>query len=471
MLWLALYFPLLPLEVFTRGAPSAVPAAVHMAQGNRVVIGACNAEAQQYGIHPNMPLGGAYALCPELAVYARDRGEEQATLAQLAAWAQQFTPTVSIDLPDVLLLDIQGGWRLFGSLGKLLRKIRSGIQALGFDVHLGVAPTPLASCLLSKWGQKSIVREKSALAAALAPLPIEALRSTESEAVALRRLGLRCIGDCLNLPRAGLGRRFGPDLVAYLDRLFGHIPDPRPVFSPPPYFHSKVLLPADVEDKEALLFAMHRLLLELHGFLQARGCGVTTLDFTLRQFHAAALPFTVGLLAPSRDAAHLLKLLRERMDRLELAGAVEEISLSVHAIVPLTMENRTLFAGEAETRWGIQTLIERLQARLGQAAIQGFALKEDHRPEYSYIETQPGKSGAACVGAQRPLWLLPKLRPWNPVQHGMRLLHGPERIESGWWEGADIARDYFVAEQENGSRCWVFRDRHDRQWYVHGIFS
>ena len=58
--------------------------------------------------------------------------------------------------------------------------------------------------------------------------------------------------------------------------------------------------------------------------------------------------------------------------------------------------------------------------------------------------------------------------------HGGRLalLDGPERIESGWWDGGDVTRDYFLAESPSGSRYWIYREcRMDRRWFLHGIFA
>jgi protein ImuB len=57
------------------------------------------------------------------------------------------------------------------------------------------------------------------------------------------------------------------------------------------------------------------------------------------------------------------------------------------------------------------------------------------------------------------------------------LEQGPERIESGWWDGKGIARDYYIAHQVHdshqtrGARLWVFQERRSKCWYVHGVFA
>ena len=55
------------------------------------------------------------------------------------------------------------------------------------------------------------------------------------------------------------------------------------------------------------------------------------------------------------------------------------------------------------------------------------------------------------------------------------LRDGPERIESGWWDGADVRRDYFVADTPDGATAWIYRDHRygvdDGEWFLHGLFA
>ncbi|NGP51942.1 hypothetical protein G6N75_00345, partial [Thioalkalivibrio sp. XN8] len=65
-------------------------------------------------------------------------------------------------------------------------------------------------------------------------------------------------------------------------------------------------------------------------------------------------------------------------------------------------------------------------------------------------------------------------RPWHEGE--LLLERGPERIETGWWDGPGIARDYWVARTPAGARLWVFRERPDGtnarpQWFLHGVFG
>src|SRR3990167_6436643 len=106
MLWLALHFHALSLEVFSRGA--AVPEALAFVekQGSRTWVIACNDAASACGVDVGMAASAAQALADGLIVRRRDPSAERESLAGLAVWAGRFTPSVSIEPPDGLLLEI-----------------------------------------------------------------------------------------------------------------------------------------------------------------------------------------------------------------------------------------------------------------------------------------------------------------------------------------------------------------------------
>ena len=114
-------------------------------------------------------------------------------------------------------------------------------------------------------------------------------------------------------------------------------------------------------------------------------------------------------------------------------------------------------------------------ARLGGEAVQTLRTVADHRPEraWSTLAAQRAASPAAARAAgaappPRPCWLLPVPRG---IEAPRELLSGPERIESGWWDGADAARDYYLARDADGARLWVYHDLRSGQWCAHGIWA
>lgn len=468
MLWLAIHLPHLALELF---GPTSQPFVVFEASGNRSSVHARNRAAAAAGIRRDMTLSTARALCAELAAHPRDPTAEQAALEQLAAWAGQYTSQISLQA-DGLLLEIGGSLALFGGLNALQKQISHGLDGLGYHPRLGIAPTPLGAWLLARAGDATPAIDRAELTRRLHPLPIALLEVKEQTRQALHGLGLATLGDCLRLPRAGLARRLTPDLLIYLDRAFGLLPDPRPNYTPPTRFAARLALPAEVEHIEALLFPLRRLLLELTGLLRARSAGVQELHLQLEHHLRPDSRITLGLLQPTRDSQHLLALLRERLERFELPAPVQAIALHAERFPALDEPHHELFAADQPTGNDRAALTERLRARLGEDAVCGLTIAADHRPEHGWQTLPPAQGNTAqhsVAPATRPVWLLPAAQPQSLL--GLRLLRGPERIESGWWDGSDVARDYFIALTPQGQQLWVYRDSRNNQWWMQGMFG
>jgi protein ImuB len=478
MLWLSLHFPHLALEIYARAlSDPALPLLVSDIQGGRQRVHARNRAAANAGVVPGMALGAAEALLTEHRVLPRDEAAEYAALERLAAWAGQFTSTVSLVPPQGLLLEIGGSLLLFGGLEALRTRLQEELRALGYRAAGGVAPVPLAALLLARAGHSTPVLEKAALPAVLGGFPLERLGLDEAAVAALRGMGLRQLAECLRLPRHGLARRLGPDVLAHLLRIVGELPDPRAAYVSPPEFRSRLVLPAEVDSTEALLFATRRLLLELTGYLRARGAGVSLMQLSLGHRGCPASRLELGLLTPTRDTNHLLMLLRTRLEPFTLPAPVDELVLETSQLTALPDENRMLFGEERTPQTQGDQLLDTLRARLGADAVHGCHVVADHRPERAWAHCAPGSAVDSPVpSVRRPLWLLDSPEPLEevnglPCRGGkLHLLGGPERIETGWWDEG-VTRDYFVAEDRQHAKLWIFREHRNRRWFLHGFFG
>jgi protein ImuB len=516
LLWLCLHFPELPLEIFSRADNAPTPLAISSDGGNRARVLLCNNPALAHGIRAHMKVSAAYALSANLIVQPRNEAAEQVALEHIAAWATQFTPMVSLVPPRAMVLEIGGSLALFAGLENLLTRLKEGLKTLGYQARLGIAPTPLGATWLARAGAGDSVTDRRTLRTCLLSLPMRVLDLSSEVLAKLTDLGLHCIGDCLRMPRDGLARRLGPQLLLALDQALGKAADARPAFVPPSRFASRLLLPAPISNCEALLFGVHRLLLELAGFLQARAAGIQQLHVQLLHSKGTPTLVTLRLITASRDAGYLRELLQVQLEGLQLSQPVEEVRLHADHIQSLPAQHQGLFsyhdlsavdktkvgpmytaewlARQTLTPAHQYQLVERLRARLGEDAVRGLCLVPEHRPERTYRWYKVGEPGArkgpgstwrlsasegsrCCFGA-RPLWLLVEPLPLKLV-HGhpwlqgkLRLQPGPERIESGWWDGQDIRRDYFVAHSPKGSCFWIFRERRSScRWFLHGIFA
>jgi protein ImuB len=480
MLWLALHFPALALDVYTRGAHASLPTAVASSSGNSAVVLACNRSAQRHGVRSGMPLAAACALSSELVVMARDVAAERAALERVAAWVLQFTPAVSIAHPAEVLMEAGGSLKLFGGLGRFCTRLEKSLAELGYDFILACAPTPLAAQLFARAGLPARIRHSDALRTGFGQLAVDTLDLPPESAALLNAIGARTFDDCLQLPRDGMARRLGQAFLDTLDRALGRAPDPRPGFVPPADFSATLTLPAPVHEAGQLLFAVRRLFAELCGFLSATGNGVQRLAFALAHEGGTDTRFTLDLIAATRDLDHLVSVLRERLERLALPCPATAVTLKSELLLPAPARNLSFLPDGREHAEAVGRLVERLRARLSNSAVRGLGTVSDHRPEHAWQICEPG-NGRGTREAHpltRPLWLLASPQPLKEIgamphyQGPLALLAGPERIESGWWDGNDIARDYFIACNPAHALLWVYRERrHDGGWYLHGFFA
>jgi protein ImuB len=473
-MWIAVRLPQLPLEIFLRGSSTPEPFAVE----ERHRVFACDRKALARGIRAGMAVPAALALAPRLRLAPRDPAAETEALLGVAGWAAQFTPGVALDFPDCVLLEVSGSLKFFGGLERLLERLRRGLKEMGWNAALAGAPTPRAAFWLALAGQRKFIGESAELEAALAALPVEVLRHGDETLEALEAIGVRTLGELHALPREGVARRFGQGLIDGLDRALGRLPDPRNFFIPPARFRAAIELPAEVTQAEALLFAARRLIVQLAGFLAARSGGVQRFVLRLRHRDRAATEIAVGLVAPSRDVEHFTLLARERLSSLALAEPVREISLQADDVAPLAGRNLGLLLEEGKPPGQWEHLVERLRARLGAEAVHGLVLRAEHRPEHAVSAGEPGSKPLHLDFGERPLWLLDRPKPLAEIgavphhEGPLELLAGPERIESGWWDGNDVARDYFVARMQNEALVWIYRERRgEGGWYLHGVFA
>ena len=415
-------------------------------------------------------------------------------LEQLAIRAQRFTPRVSLAPPYGLLLEVAGSLHLFGGMTGLRRAITEECQRLQAHALLAIAPTPLAALTAARAGQPLIITDLAQLVSQLAPLPLSALRWPEETRVRLARAGVRTVGAVLRLPRAGFARRFGVEQLAMLDALTGRTADVRAAFKAPVHFRRRHEFDCELSDHGQLLASLAPLFDALGAFLTTHQCAVVELDCCFVHRQAPPTRCVLSLASPCTDGRQLAALFAERLNALQLPEPVRTCELRADQLTPQLPSSRGLWqpgeqGGEAGEESG--GLIDRLRARLGPDAVHGLALRAEHRPENAWAAIQlPAFRSRRAVASRaahvreeaapraRPLWILPSPQPLAaphglPRHRGPLHLRGePERIETGWWDGGEIARDYYTALDSRGVRLWVFRERMEpHRWFLHGVFG
>ena len=439
-----------------------------------------DALAQRSGVQCGIGAAAARALAPDITLISRTEAREAAALQTLACWAGRFTPHVSLT-PDTLLLEIGSCLRLFGGLRQLVGTVDEAAQALDFTLALAAAPTPLAAQWLAQQGEPVFCTALSRLPRHLDRLPVTVL--PRKAAQALQRFGAMTLGEVRSLPSAPLARRIGAESLQLLACAFGEAPDPRADFVFPEHFALSLQLPAVVENAAALIFAARRLTSALAGWLAVRQMGVRVATLHLRH-ESGETPLILRFADLTADGERFERVLRERLERLELTAPVDALCLEASDVALLPGRSGTLFNDACAEQGGMGALLERLSARLGEAQVFRVAVREDHRPEcatqQATLQDYPLIRNAEMP--PRPLWLLDApeaLREVDgrPYRRGpLELLVGPERIEAGWWDegeaAGDLRRDYFVARATDERWLWIYRDcRASGGWFLHGYFS
>lgn len=471
MRWACLLLPHLALDGLLRRAPdAATPTVLIDGPTQRRVLREVSNQARALGLRPGQSLSTAQALAGNLQALVYDPQDEARLLDLVAAWAYGFSSQVALFGRRALVVEVGGSRALFGSWDTLQARWREELTAMGFRHRLALAPHPLAARVLASIDDGAVADDLRTLHARLHGLPVNRIGLPAATAQSLTRMGLRTLGQVRALPRDSVARRFSPKLLAHLDALFGERELPLNLYRPPDRFEARIELGFEVESSQALLFPLRRLTADLALYLIARDGGVQGFDLLLEHDDHPASRIRVGLLAPERDAARLFELARSRLERAELPAPVRALVLTADDLPPFVPERRELFDPRPQQATSWDVLRERLRARLGEDAVQSIAAPADHRPEKATHCAVEAIATPATTTPPRPAWLLhePRLLPDALPQ----VLAGPERIESGWWDGQDIRRDYYRVLTRHGQFAWAFHPHDgDGRLLLHGWFA
>jgi len=460
---------MLPLEVFgLRQAPFGVV-------DGRVLI-ACDAKARSYGLSPGLSVTQACVACPTLSLQARDRLAEATLLENLAVFAYRLSPRVVVKSAG-LLMHFTDKMSPVGDPHTLFSRVARQLEDLGYQAELAIAPTAAAAWLCASSGTRSIWMAHDDWRTALRSLPITGLTLAKVVHDACADLGLSLVGELLDLPRAGLSRRFGPDVVQALERLNGERPELDVSWVPPPLFRRRLVFSFAIDTEEALLFGIHRVVREWVLVLRSRDARVSQFTVEMGCADRTVHSERFTLVHPERSAQVLMRLVRERLRDWRPSAAIT--SVAVAAPLEVSTEGSLSFCHE-EMRLddGFKELLDRLHARLGRESVRTLSWYPDHRPERSALEGPWPSQGLPAhmpILRDRPLWLVDPPKPLDvihdtPQSSGpLRLVAGTERLETGWWDGP-VVRDYFIAVNDRNERLWVFRSA-DGHWFLQGYFG
>lgn len=466
------------------------PGAYLVVEEDRVT--ALSQQAVAAGITLGMRRGGVATIAPDAAVLEREHAKEEVARDAITLALLQFTPEIAQVGVSGAVMDVTASLTLFGGHAALCRQIKSVVGRLGFSVRLGTGPTALGAWLLAvappmqRRARRRRTIKPTTLAKTLDRLPCLLLEAAAKHAEWLQNIGCTTLGKLRALPRAGLLRRTNEALVAELDRAYGALPDLFEWVVPPPTFHVRTELLERIEHADAILADANRLILQLVGWLTALKLAVTRMVLGMEHERGrTAIPPTeveVVLAEPSWREEHFMRLLKEKLSRIELSAPVIALCLKAVQFSEMAPVSDNLFPEPGGTAADFARLMELIVARLGKENVLVHVRHAEHRPEsvncWMPATDKHPKPDILQESAPRPFWLLPKplqliTRDNRPFYKSpLKLIDGPERIESGWWDDGIEVRDYYVAQGTDGTCYWLFQQRADDPiWHLHGYFG
>ncbi len=481
---------------------------------------------------PDWPVQRLIGTRPELEAQLADREALEALASRCGRFSPRVAVEESA-APESLLLDVTGLAHLFGGEAALAEKVVGDFTHRGLTVRVAIADTLGAAWAVTHFHSSLDIQDSSFIIhnssftlvppgealAALRPLPVAALRLPEQVVAWLRQLGVDRIGQLEALPREELPSRFGPQLLERWDQALGRLAEPVPAHRPPPDLQADWSPESPTARRETIEAALQQLITRVAAMLVQRGRGVMQLECRLECRPEDPVQISVGVFEPTASAGHLFQLAQMQLERLRMAAPVSAIHVAATATAPLVRRQQELFghghgsSGPSSRHLAsryLAALVDRLSSRLGRRSVVRPRLVSDAQPELAWLyDPLVGDSRRRRLRKKapvdlppRPLRLLP--RPvalaglWEATpsamtviggsiadggdshslrfhfggrQHQIAYTWGPERIETGWWRGRTVGRDYYRIETTTGRRFWLFRRLRDGRWFLHGMFD
>ena len=469
-LWLYLHFPHLQLDTLSSSSITNTdqqqPLVILDSKSNKVVQ--LNQAAYSAGIRLGMGLGSAAALAYDLLVHPYKKETEQARLNDIGQSLYWVTSDICLYPPDGLLLRIHNMLQLYSGLPGYWQTIKNQLKNIHSRYHFATGYSPFMARLLGRAHWDKVTKEREVMLNQASRCSLNYTELPDKTINKLNRVGIHTLGDLLTLPLKDIAKRFDIELVTYLGRLSGEFQHSVDFYHPPESFHRYLELMYEIENSEVLIHPLTRLLNSLEQFLKLRDQLTHELHITLHHREHDDARVTVGSAQGEYKTQSWLSLLDLKLQELKLIAPVFALTLTTGKTQVRKPPKNDLFFGQQGSLSSLQ-LISQLQAKLGEHAVHGLTLFDDFRPEKSSRYCPPLTTNIPIqkINKTRPSFLL---NGAEPLLEKVSIIHGPERINTGWWDDTPTIRDYFVARTKQGKWYWVFRTPNS-EWFLHGVFS
>ena len=498
---LALYFPELPLDILRRRDDSRLwgPFAIAMRLHNAERIVLPNASALQCGVVPDMTLADACAVCPNLLTEPRDKLRESRLLLALHKWADRFSPRISVDTPDGLMLDVTGCAHLFGGEDQLAEAILEDCEAMTIKAQLAIANTRRAARSFAKIiSDQKFISDPDNERTEFKNLPISALELDTAIETELDKLGIVMVGDLARFKSSELARRFSVYLPKALDELFGYRHDPVVPSASPKVFAASMSLPEEISHTEGLMHILKRLTERVCTRLSNEGYAARGFALFLRCVDGQKRECRIGFARANRDVTSILRQFAKPVETLQFDFGVEWLRLL--ALEPELFVSTQIKAGDAAqaNSDSLDQTLTTLGNRLGFDRLYHPISRPGHQPEREFgftsiVDTHPPEPAEEQT-YPRPERIFnpyplhteeaghpPKQFRFKGKDYRLISAKGPERIAPYSWDDTHIPdaiflRDYWRIRAEDFHKAhrlfWLmcFPHHPEKGWYLCGEF-
>jgi len=455
-----------------------------------------NAAAHEAGVRPSMTLTHAQSIAPDLLTEPQNTLLEGKLLSALHIWADKFSPRISLDPPDGLVLDVTGCAHLFEGEREMAELIIREASELNMTARIGVANTRRAARGFARQGESDItISDAEREHAQVDVLSVAALELDGSVADDLRKLGAMTIGDLRRFKSAELARRFSVRLPVVLDELRGHHADPIVPHAAPPTFAARMTLPEPVTRTEGVAAILARLAERVCGRLDEKGYAARGFELTVRCVDTGEHYRSIGFATPSRDVAPILRQFERPIETIKLEFGADQFRLD--ALNTEIFCHTQLKAGDAmeAQQDAVDQTLTTLGNRLGFDRLYSPRPGSGHTPERETIlvpvvDQTPPQCPPDITAYPRPETVFhpqyirieqPGVPParftWRGTTYDVSRAKGRERISPVPWDEPQTifearTRDYWRAKTVCGRLFWLmtFAKPSELDWFICGEF-
>lgn len=496
--YLSLWFPYLLTDWWVKKNPgnTCKPIVFSIKEHNRLIVYDLNKTAADKGAYKQMTVADAKATINDLVVIEHNPEKPMQLLNAMGKWCIRYSPTVAVDMPNGLIIDMTGCAHLWGGETRYLQHIINEFKNLGYEVKGGIADTAGMAWAASHYSSHPII-ETGSTRRALLNLPPDSLRLDDETLLRIKKFGIHTVAVLMRIQRTALRRRFGYQLLHRLDQILGAAEESIfPLEHHLPYIEHLPCLEL-IKTRTAIEIALKTLLDKMCKRLEQEGRGLRKATLTSYRIDNKVLTTEVNTATPGNNASHLFRLFEMKINEIEPALGIELFTLQASHIETVNNAQESLWSLNQSSleKKEISHLVDRINIKTGKQTIYRYLPVENYFPERSATRATTLKSIAGTAwnsDRPRPTLLLPfpeRIQITAPIPdyppmlfkhknelHKIVKADGPERIESSWWIEEGDFRDYYIVEDEKGKRYWVYRsgaysDHKAPQWFLHGYFA